>query len=140
MPDPLIYRFPDKRDHSSAHSLLPFPPSPALAAPFPPELLHSPELHGSIFCPFSPTLGGVLGATWARNGHFGVRWLCLEAGRRARISERFKVDLLDEFFLQKELCNPKVKFHLKRNWNKWLLKVWEAQKSRVRQHRDERGS
>lgn len=37
--------------------------------------------------------------------------------------------LLDEFFLQKELFSPKVEFHLKRNWNKWLLKVWEAQNS-----------
>lgn len=66
--------------------------------------------------------------------------MCLEAGGRALSSERFKVDLLDEFFLQKELFNPKVKLYLKRNWNKWLLKVWEAQNSRVSQSRDERGS
>lgn len=39
--------------------------------------------------------------------HFGVWWLCLEVGRRALSSENFKVDLLDEFFLQKDLLNPK---------------------------------
>lgn len=52
--------------------------------------------------------------------------------RRALSSEKFEVDLpgclLYNELLQKELLSSKVKFYLKRNWNKLLLKVWEPQK------------
>lgn len=52
--------------------------------------------------------------------------------RRALSSEKLKVDLpgclLYNELLQKELLNSKVKFYLKRNWNKLLLKAWEPQK------------
>lgn len=52
--------------------------------------------------------------------------------RRALSSEKFKVDLpgclLYNELLQKELLNSKLKFYLKRNWNKLLLKAWEPQK------------
>lgn len=61
----------------------------------------------------------------------GVRGFVSLMGRRALSSERLEVDLprcfLYNELLQKELLNSKVKFYLKRNWNKLLLKVWEPQ-------------